>query len=116
MTKKDMHDEEKSESDRRSFLQQCGRFALVTPPVVSLMLTVGEKGVPQALAASGSKKHTETTGSKSTSASATSNTATSITNTTGTSITNTTGLMDPGTKPHTDLAMVIDSMGLMKIG
>jgi len=51
--------DERSKSDRRAFLQQCGRFAVVTPPVVSLMLSVSEKAGAATLATSGAK-HTTT--------------------------------------------------------
>lgn len=30
----------REQEDRREFLQKCGKFALVTPPVVSAMLTL----------------------------------------------------------------------------
>ena len=50
-----------SKSDRRTFLQQCGRFAVVTPPVVSLMLAVSEKAGAKSLATSGRTTKTTTT-------------------------------------------------------
>ena len=56
-----------SKSDRRTFLQQCGRFAVVTPPVVSLMLSVSEKAGAESLATSG--KTTNTTSTKPTTSS-----------------------------------------------
>jgi hypothetical protein len=51
-------EEERQKVERRSFLEQCGRFAVVTPPLVSLMLTTGTKA---ALAASGKTTLTTTT-------------------------------------------------------
>jgi len=53
--------DERSKSDRRAFLQQCGRFAVVTPPVVSLMLSVSDKALAESLATSGKTKTTTTT-------------------------------------------------------
>ncbi len=43
-------DDDKLRAERRAFLEQCGRFAAVTPPAVTLMLAVGDKA---AVAASG---------------------------------------------------------------
>src|SRR6186713_2400613 len=54
-------DHEWSKSDRRAFLQQCGRFAVVTPPVVTLMLSVGDKAIAGNLATSGHSTKTKTT-------------------------------------------------------
>jgi hypothetical protein len=51
-------EEERQKVERRSFLERCGRFAVVTPPLVSLMLTTGTKA---ALAASGKTTLTTTT-------------------------------------------------------
>jgi hypothetical protein len=34
----DKHHDENPGSDRRDFLKSCGRFAAVTPPVVSLLV------------------------------------------------------------------------------
>ena len=45
--------DDKLKAERRAFLEKCGRFALVTPPVVTLMLAVSEKTTTKALAASG---------------------------------------------------------------
>jgi hypothetical protein len=57
-----------SKSDRRAFLQQCGRFAVVTPPVVTLMLSVSDKALAGNLATSGHSTKTKTTKTKTTSA------------------------------------------------
>ena len=59
-------DHEWSKSDRRAFLQQCGRFAVVTPPVVTLMLSVGDKALAGNLATSGATTKTHTTKTKTT--------------------------------------------------
>src|SRR6476660_5172912 len=57
--------DEQSKTDRRTFLQQCGRFAVVTPPVVSLMLSVSDKAGAESLATSGrTTKTTHTTSTK----------------------------------------------------
>jgi hypothetical protein len=56
-----------SKSDRRAFLQQCGRFAVVTPPVVTLMLSVGDKAIAGNLATSGATTKTRTTKTETTS-------------------------------------------------
>jgi hypothetical protein len=116
----DAHDKQKlasdrrEPSDRREFLQQCGRFAVVTPPVVSLMLTVGDKALAGNLATSPGKKD-EKDETKTTTSTITTKTVTSTSSTV--TVTNTAGeLMHPGTKADTNLATVIDSMGLMKIG
>ena len=61
--------DEKSKADRRAFLLQCGRFAIVTPPVVSLLLTVRDKASAEDLETSGvkrKKKTDETTTTKTT--------------------------------------------------
>jgi hypothetical protein len=50
---------ERSKTDRRAFLQQCGRLA-VTPLVVSLMLSVSEKAGAATLATSGATTLTTT--------------------------------------------------------
>src|SRR4026208_868183 len=50
-----------SKSDRGAFLQQCGRFAVVTPPVVTLMLSVSDKALAGNLATSGHTTKTKTT-------------------------------------------------------
>jgi len=52
--------DEKSKADRRAFLLQCGRFAIVTPPVVSLLLTVRDKASAEDLETSGVKRKKNT--------------------------------------------------------
>ena len=111
----DTHDDDELRAARRDFLLKCGRFAVVTPPVVSLMLTVSDKASAQGLATSPGKEKKKTTTTK---------TTTNGTTTNGT-ITRTvlptdapTGanLIQPDSAPETRLAMMMDSMGVMKIG
>jgi hypothetical protein len=71
-----MSDEERQKLARRSFLEQCGRFAVATPPVVSLMLTTGTKA---ALAASGRTTLSTTTFGNTTTATTTTATTTATT-------------------------------------
>ena len=125
----DSHDNDKFKAQRREFLAQCGRFAVVTPSVVTLMLSVGDKGISKALAASpGRKKSTTSTTTTTTTHTTTTKTTTKKTTTKGTTtattttrktsfITKTLGgvLSDPGRKQDSSLAMMIDSLGLMKI-
>jgi hypothetical protein len=109
----------KPKTDRRNFLAECGRFAAVTPPVVSLMLSVGEKAQADDLATSGTTRtrttrtRTYTTTKISVSTTPTSTSATSISST----VTNTeASLIEmPESERKKTLATVIDSMGLMKI-
>ena len=35
----DKDDTNTSQSDRRAFLQKCGRFAIITPPAISMLLS-----------------------------------------------------------------------------
>ncbi|OKP76379.1 hypothetical protein BTE77_16300 [Ensifer adhaerens] len=44
-------DQLRSDNDRRAFLKSCGRFAVVTPPVVTMLLSTSLTS--QAIAASG---------------------------------------------------------------
>ena len=48
--------DERSKSDRRDFLLKCGRFAVVTPPVVSLLLSVSDKAGAENLATSDQRR------------------------------------------------------------
>ena len=90
----DSRDSKKLETDRRNFLAQCGRFAAVTPPVVSLMLSVSDKAEGQELATSGTTRTI-----------------------TQTIIPTDASLNDvPEAERPKKLATVIDSMGTMKIG
>jgi hypothetical protein len=145
------HDDDKLKAQRREFLLQCGRFAVVTPPVVTLMLSVGDKGISTALASSpGKKSKTSTTTTtttptttteKTTTKETTTKTTTKKTTTRTTSRTTTvtksvttlptttatlttstktltqtsSELLGPGPKQDSSLAMMIDSLGLMKI-
>ena len=76
----DTHDDDELRAARRDFLLKCGRFAVVTPPVVSLMLTVGDKASAQGLATSPGKEKKKTTTTKTT----TNGTTTNGTTTNGT--------------------------------
>ena len=73
--------DEKSKADRRAFLLQCGRFAIVTPPVVSLMLTVRDKARAEDLETSGVKKKKKTDETTTTKATTTHKTTTHKTTT-----------------------------------
>jgi hypothetical protein len=122
-------------ADRRSFLEQCGRFAVVTPPVVSLMLATD--GTRKALAASG--RTTVTTATTATTFATITTTASPTTVTASTTFTTTTftttvattdtivttdfvttsifGMMDDvhGSKHrNSQVAMIVDSMAVMK--
>jgi hypothetical protein len=149
-------DDDKSPPERRAFLEQLGRFAVVTPPVVSLMLAVADKASAEDLATSPGKEVTETnttsvTKTNTTAVTKTNSTAVTKTNTTAVTKTNTTAvtkttsvvttlttttavtktetetttvtntfnpvsLTQPPESGRDALAMIIDSMGLMKIG
>jgi hypothetical protein len=136
----DSHDNYKLRAQRREFLLQCGRFAVVTPPVVTLMLSVDDKGMSKALAASPGRKATTTTRPTTTTKtttkpttttktttrttsqttttvtkSVTTSTATTTTGTTSATFTTINELIGPGPKQDSHLAMMIDSLGLMKI-
>ncbi len=109
-----MSNEERQKLERRSFLEQCGRFAVVTPPVVSLMLTTGTKA---ALAASGNTTLTTTTATTTTLPTTTlpATTAPTLTLPTLSLPTLSLGMMLlPDGSEHSELAMMIDSMGVMK--
>jgi len=135
------HDDDKLKAQRREFLLQCGRFAVVTPPVVTLMLSVGDKGISKALAASPGNKKSKTSTTTTTTTTPTTTTtktttkktttrttirtttATQTVTTLPTSVTLTTSTktltqmleLEPGPKQDSTLAMMIDSLGLMKI-
>ena len=49
----DNQDPKSSQSDRRAFLQKCGRFAIVTPPAISMLLSTSLTS--DAIAKSGGK-------------------------------------------------------------
>ncbi len=84
--------DEKAKADRRAFLLQCGRFAIVTPPVVSLMLSVRDKANADDLETSGVEKKTTkpTTTTRTTRTTTTRTTSTKTTTTTPTTKTTTT--------------------------
>ena len=121
----DVRDDGGKRADRRAFLEKCGRFSVVTPPVVTLILAVS--GGTEALATSAKTLTTiTTTTSTTTTAPTTLKTITQTTTTTvGTqtvtlirtvTVTETTTpftLLESDPAP-TRLAMIIDSMGLMK--
>jgi hypothetical protein len=118
----DPHNGKRPETDRRDFLARCGRFAAATPPVVSLMLSVGDKARADDLATSGTTTRTRTRSThKTTTYRTTSLTTTSYTKTTDktTSITTYITILrreDGGSEPISKLASIIDSMGVMKNG
>jgi hypothetical protein len=120
-------DDDTPEARRRAFLQRCGRFAIVTPPVVTLMLTVSEK----AEAVTSAKPTATTTTTPTTTPTTTTPTKVTTTKTissktmststvTASPIPTTTGGTTGGMNlyqtddPTGRLAMIIDSMGLMK--
>jgi len=103
-----MDEDGRKKAERRAFLEQCGRFAVVTPPVVTLMLSVSDKSASAQLITSRANRTTTTT-------------TTTITTTTIITITPvpspTLGLQLDGS-PEADpiqRADMIDSMALMKI-
>ena len=135
-------------SERRAFLEQCGRFAIVTPPVVTLMLSVSDKAKAQLVTSARTTKPTTsttttpttttpTTTPTTTTTTTTPTTTTPTTTTTTTTPTTTTTTTTPTTTTITtkptissstqmlmllpsegqtgSLAMMIDSMGLMKL-
>jgi hypothetical protein len=151
-----MKDDARQRAERRAFLEKCGRFSVVTPPVVTLMLAVS--GGTEALATSAktitptttlTTTTTPTTTTKTTIEKTTIEKTTTIQTTTiqGSTVTKTltTGgttatitvtdtvskvpvpttttqtdgtlllLQTEPSDPSTRLAMIIDSMGLMKI-
>ena len=117
----DTRDDDSAEAKRRAFLQGCGRFAIVTPPVVTLMLSVSDK----AEAATSAKQTTTTPTTTTPTTTIKTTTATTISTSTiskstiptstTTTTQNPTELRQDQTTQPTQLAMVIDSMGLMKL-
>src|SRR5262249_17835219 len=82
----DVRDDDELKAARRAFLLQCGRFAVVTPPVVSLMLTVGARASAKNLATSpGRIKESTTTATTTTLTRTTTTTPTTTATTTTTS-------------------------------
>jgi hypothetical protein len=133
----EMSDEQdqKSKADRRYFLEQCGRFAIVTPPVVTLMLA--SDGTRTALAASGKTIKTTSTTTMATSTTTVTSTAMPTSTTTVTStamptstttvtstamLTSTTTVTSTfaqmmqgiGSDAKSELYMTVDSMAVMK--
>jgi hypothetical protein len=111
----DDKDDDRHKADRRSFLEQCGRFAVVTPPVVTLMLATDS--TKKALAASGTKTVTLATTTTATTTAATTFTNDTTTFTTTTVTTTLSQLDDPSRNSrhgNSQLAMMVDSMGVMK--
>jgi hypothetical protein len=100
--------DEKSRADRREFLLKCGRFAVVTPPVVSLMLTVGDKARADDLQTSAVKKTTKTTTHKTT----THKTTSTKTITTRTTTTTATTATTP-TTITTTITVSTDTLGML---
>ena len=113
-----LQDDDRQRAARRAFLEQCGRFSVVTPPVVTLMLAAS--GSTEALATS-AKTTTLTTTTPTTTATTTATTTTATTKTTTETLTKTVTVTTKTismklfqTGPTGQLAMMIDSMGLMK--
>jgi hypothetical protein len=90
----DARDEDRLKAERRAFLEKCGRFAAVTPPVVTLMLAVSDKAKAQL---------------------ATSPRANGTTTTTVTTLQQINMPLDGPSDRKKDLATMIDSMGVKKI-
>ena len=106
-------DGDQGKAERRAFLEKCGRFAVVTPPVISLMLAVSDKAAAQ-LATSPGRITTATIATTNTNV--TTNTVTntrSVTIVTSTPTTPLTELHAPS--KHADLAMIVDSLGIRKV-
>jgi hypothetical protein len=53
----DNQDPKTSQSDRRAFLQKCGRFAIVTPPAISMLLSTSLTSDAIAKSGGGKVKH-----------------------------------------------------------
>jgi hypothetical protein len=129
----DVRDDDRLRAERRAFLEKCGRFSVVTPPVVTLMLTVG--GGSEALATSGKTTTTTQTTTTQTTTTQTTTTptktiektvtlkpSTSFTSLPATSVPVSSipissvpggALLEEDQTP-TRLAMMLDSLGLMK--
>ena len=117
-----LRDEERQRAERRAFLEQCGRFSVVTPPVVTLMLAVSANTAALATSAKTTATTTTTPTTTTTATTTTKHTTTVQTTTVKTttvqtifpsSITRLMNLHQP--EPAERLAMMIDSMGLMKL-
>ncbi len=112
-----VRDEEGRRAERRAFLEQCGRFSVVTPPVVTLMLAVSGNTAALATSAKTTTTTTTTPTTTTTATTTTKHTTTNHTTTTKTiilsSITRSMNLHQP--EPTERLAMMIDSLGLMKL-
>src|SRR6185503_17344851 len=91
----DVRDDNRLRADRRAFLEKCGRFSVVTPPVVTLMLAVSSS--TEALATS-AKTLTTTTLTTTTPTTTTNVTATKSVTTTEGSVTKTVTLKERITK------------------
>jgi len=118
-------EDDKQRSERRAFLEQCGRFAAVTPPVVTLMLTVSDKA-KAGLLTSGAKTTTTAPITSTVTVTTRTTTTTAPTPITTSTATTTASLATSLTQHKTEsvpvpsgpperLAMMIDSMGLMKL-
>jgi hypothetical protein len=53
----DNQDPKSNQSDRRAFLQKCGRFAIVTPPAISMLLSTSLTSDAIAKSGGGKAKH-----------------------------------------------------------
>jgi Hint domain len=88
-----VRDEARQRAERRAFLEQCGRFAAVTSPVVTLMLTVSSDE------ASATTSTTTTTSTKTSTTSTKTSTTSTTTKTTTTHPTTTTITITPTPTP-----------------
>jgi hypothetical protein len=140
MTDED-RDEDRRKAERREFLGKCGRFGVVTPPLITLMLAVSDKATAQVTSpakilpapttsATGTTATTATTGTTATTPTTRTSVTTGTTGTTATppppsssikttptQATSSTPqglrLDDPSSRTQ-DLAMIIDGMGVRK--
>jgi hypothetical protein len=134
----DVQDDERRRAERRAFLEKCGRFSVVTPPVVTLMLAVSGKTEALATSARTTTTTTLTTTTPTTTQTTTKATTTTQTTTKATTTTQQTTTTQTATKTvittttvttsvsplaldldqtgrTQSLAMMIDAMGLMKL-
>ncbi len=103
--------EDNRKAERREFLEKCGRFAAVTPPVITLMLAVSDKAKAQVVTSPG----------RLVTSAATTSTPTTTPTTTTNSVTSPSpvpstpqGLLVPTDRTQ-DLAMIIEGMGALKV-
>jgi hypothetical protein len=56
MSEQTKHEQEPGAEARRDFLKRCGKYAIVTPPAVSLMLSAASKPAEAGIYSTGGKK------------------------------------------------------------